>query len=112
MFARMVFVKSDAKRCAEQRRHRHRPADQPHHAQHEPDSLRGFTRLELPGRLRADLAGERRLVLWSFLWLVIHVEKSRSDAEIPFPISSLPGARFARARPGSETPASPHRAIG
>src|ERR1019366_2973973 len=105
MFARMVFVQPDAKRCAEQRRHRHRPADQPHHAQPEPDALLRLTRLELAGCLRADLAGECRLVLCSFLWLVIHVEKSRSDAEIPFPISPLPGARFARARPGSETPA-------
>src|ERR1017187_3401190 len=112
MFARMVFVQPDTKRCAEQRRHRYRPADQPHHAQPEPDPLRGFARLELPCRLRADLASERRLALRGFLWLVIHVEKSRSDAEIPFPISPLPSARFARARSGSETPASPHRAIG
>src|ERR1035437_2411503 len=112
MFARMVFVQPDTKRCAEQRRHRHRPADQPHHAQPEPDALRGFTRLELAGRLRADLASEGRLVFWGFLWLVIHVEKSRSDAEIPFPISPLPSAHFARVRPGSETPASPHRATG
>src|SRR5271157_2651443 len=99
MFARMVFVQPDAKRCAEQRRHRHRPADQPHHAQPEPHALRGFARPELPGRLRTDLASERWLALRGFLWLVIHVEKSRSGAETRFPISPLPGARFARARP-------------
>src|ERR1035437_8239854 len=35
MLARMVFVQPDTKRCTEQRRNRHRPADKAHHAQAE-----------------------------------------------------------------------------
>src|ERR1035438_5465393 len=58
MLARMVFVQPDTERCAEQRRHRHRPANKPHHAQAEPDPLRGFARLELADCFRAYLVSE------------------------------------------------------
>src|SRR5664280_3544144 len=67
MGSRMASVQPDAEHCAEQRWHDHRPADQPHHAQAEPDALRGFTRPELAVRLRADLPGEGRFVLRSLL---------------------------------------------
>ncbi len=54
----ILFVQPETERRAEQRRHRHRPADQPHHAQAEPDGPRRVTlRLELARRLRADLLG-------------------------------------------------------
>ena len=77
-----------AERCAEERRYRHRPADQSHHAQAKPDARLGVTpRLELARRLRADLPGEGRRDLRGFLWLVIHVEIPRSDAGIRLPVS-------------------------
>ena len=58
--ARVPLVQPEAERRAEQGRDRHRPADEPHHAQAEPD-LRGVAlRLELARRLRADLLGEGR----------------------------------------------------
>src|SRR5664280_640362 len=40
VLAWMVFVQPDTERCAEQRRNNDRPADEPHHAQAEPDALR------------------------------------------------------------------------
>ena len=71
--ARIVLVQPDTERRAEQRRNHHRPADQPHHAQAEPDALRGVTpRLELARRLRADLPTERRLGLRASCFAVRH----------------------------------------
>jgi hypothetical protein len=57
-------VQPETKRRAEQRRNRDRPADQPHHAQAEPDRACDIApRLELARRLRTDLLTERRLRL-------------------------------------------------
>jgi len=51
-----------------------------------PDALRGFTRLDLARRVRADLPAKVGSFFEGFFDSLIHVERSRSDAEIPFPI--------------------------
>src|SRR5579864_3869455 len=62
--ARIMLVEPDAERRAEQRRNHHRPADQPHHPQTEPDTLFAVTtRLKLARRLSADFLTERVLQL-------------------------------------------------
>ena len=86
--SRMPLVQPETQRRAEQRRNRHRPADEPHHAQAEPDLRRVAPRLELARRLRADLLGEVGAPLAALLvGFVTHVEGSRGDAEIPPPAS-------------------------
>src|ERR1035441_3367211 len=82
MLARITLVQPDTERRAEQRWNHHRPADQPHHAQAEPDARRGVTpRLEFARRLRADLLTERRLRLQELvLGVVRHCEKSPCGA--------------------------------
>jgi len=56
--------------------------------------------------------GQRRsLVLRGFLWLVIHVERSRSDGEIQFPISPHQADASLVLVQGEKTPSLPHRAI-
>ena len=60
--ARIMLVQPDAERRAEQRRNGHRPADQAHHAEAEPDALRAVApRLELTRGLRATSSGECRV---------------------------------------------------
>src|ERR1035438_1837071 len=83
----MVLIQPGAERGAEQRWHDHRPADQAHHAEPEPNARLGLARLELARRLRADLPGEGRPVLGGFPGSVTHVERSRGGAETPFPTS-------------------------
>src|SRR5271166_5127175 len=59
MLAWIMLIQPDTERRPQQRRNHHRPADQPHHPQAEPDALRGVTpRLEFARRLRADLLTE------------------------------------------------------
>ena len=59
--SRIALVQPDTQRRAEQRRNRHRPADQSHHAQTKPDGSGDVTlRTEFARRLGADLPIERR----------------------------------------------------
>ena len=76
--ARELFVDPEPKRRAEQCRHDHRPTDQPHHAEAEPDPRRRVAlRLELAGGLGADRCGKVRAgVRGSTDGFVIHVEGS------------------------------------
>src|ERR1700733_5967041 len=62
--SRMTIVQPDTERGSEQRRDHHRPADQTHHAQAEPDPLRGVApRLQLTRCLRGDLPAERIAII-------------------------------------------------
>jgi hypothetical protein len=91
MRAGMVFVQPETERCAQQRRNRHRPADQA-------PSCPGRTRrpasgLRLALSLRAAFAptcsAKVVALLPRFGWLVIHVERSPIDAEIRSPIFAM-----------------------
>jgi hypothetical protein len=87
--ARIVLVQPQAQRRAEQRGNRHRPADQPHHAQSRTrrPAWSSAPRLELarrpsrrPARRRSELGFSR------VSGFVTHFERSRSDGEIRFPV--------------------------
>jgi hypothetical protein len=85
MASRMALSSQMTQRRAEQRRNRHRPADQPHHAQAKPDAGRGVApRLELARRLRADLPTEGRLRALISVFFVTHDETPRSGGENRF----------------------------
>jgi hypothetical protein len=114
MLARMVFVQPDAERRTEQRRNDHRPADQPHHAQPEPDALTRIAPcLELARRLRADLPGEGRFAFRGIFLVSSFMLKAREatqESRLQFRHDRAHAS--APARPGSGTPAPPRRAIG
>src|ERR1019366_5449194 len=78
MLARIILVQPDTERRPEQRWNHHRPADQPHHPQAEPDALRGVTPcLELARRFRAVLLTERGIWFRDLvLGLISHGEGS------------------------------------
>src|SRR5450830_122213 len=109
----IAIVQPDSECRAEQRRHHHRPSNQAHHAQSRPHDMRDMTLgLEFSRLLLAHLKAEFRLARCRFsFWFFTHDETTLNDEQIRPRISPIPNARFSPARPDSETPALPSRAV-
>src|SRR5579864_3539395 len=92
--ARVMLVQPDTERCAEQRRDHHRPADQSHHSQTEPDALLAIApRLKLACRLSADLLTKRGSRLRNFVLAFIgHGKGSPCGGGDRLPFSPTPSA--------------------